>query len=294
MFGWFRRPAACASRLNRARMSAVSPWASCCALIVLIATVRSMKGSNPSYTTPIAPRPSSRRMTYLPSFAGTVSDTLLVLRVNLPHGLLHEALHHRVETDAALGALRHSHDRARLGTDLHFFLGVSLRDLLGRRRIHDLVAHADQPDAGRFPGLHGSGDRPGRSPASSAAQDAEQVAHRPAVEALLHLRDLLCLEDVELDDPLRGLELADLHRLARLVRIAEVVGERDLVHQWPEVAALQHTEIGLRKLELGIVGDVVRTEFLHEPRVVALDLARNHDQLRTSLRLVHVVDGLVG
>jgi hypothetical protein len=142
--------------------------------------------------------------------------------------------------------------------------------------------------------LHGSGDRPGRCPAPSAAQDAQQVADRPAVEALLHLRDLLCLENVELHDPLGGLELADLHRLARLVRIAEVVGERDLVDQRPEVAALQHPEIGLGKLELRIVGDVVRAEFLRERRVVALDLARNHDQLRTSFPLVHVIDGLVG
>jgi hypothetical protein len=51
---------------------------------------------------------------------------------------------------------------------------------------------------------------------------------RPS-KALLVFGDLLGLEDVELDDPLRGLELAHLHGLARLLHVTQVVGQRDFL-----------------------------------------------------------------
>src|SRR6187551_1521839 len=78
----------------------------------------------------------------------------LVAGVDFPDRLLDQALHHRVEAHAALLALRHAEDRACLRADLHLLLGVAGRDLLGRLGVDDLVAHADDPHAGRLAGLH--------------------------------------------------------------------------------------------------------------------------------------------
>src|SRR5688500_12223964 len=78
----------------------------------------------------------------------------LVFRVDVPDGFLHQALHHRVETHAALLRLREAEGRLRDRADLHLLFGVAGRDLLGRLRVDDLVAHADDPHARRFAGLH--------------------------------------------------------------------------------------------------------------------------------------------
>ena len=90
-----------------------------------------------------------------------------------------------------------------------------------------------------------------------------------------------------------ALELAHAQELARGVGVAEVVRERELVQQRPEVRALEHLEIGVGQLDLGEVRDVVRGELLQERRVVALDLARQHDQRRALLARVRVLDRLV-
>src|SRR5512132_3718600 len=45
--------------------------------MVLIATERSMSGSKPSYTTPIAPLPSTRRISYLPRCSGSTTVPLV-------------------------------------------------------------------------------------------------------------------------------------------------------------------------------------------------------------------------
>src|SRR5438105_15812746 len=155
--GWFSRPAACASRLKRAITPTNSAPLSCDGRMVLIATVRSMTGSNPSYRMPIAPLPRVRRIWYLPSLF-IAGGALLVFGVDVPHRRLHQALHHGVQPDAALRALRHAHHARRIGADFHLQLLVTLGHLLGGAGVHDLVAHADQPDAGRLARLHRAGD----------------------------------------------------------------------------------------------------------------------------------------
>ena len=233
------------------------------------------------------------------SSAVTTFDSVLV--VDFPDALLHEALHHRVEAHAALLRLRHAEHRLGRGADLHLLLGVALRDLLGRLGVDDLVAHADQPDAGRFARVHRAdrraADRARARTAERAGECAQQAGHlaeRAAVEALLRLRDLLGLQDVELHDVLRRLELAHAEELARRLRIAEVVGERELIEQPAQIRALQHLEVRRRELELAEVGDVVRRELLQERCVVALDVARQHDERRALLVDVRVRDRLIG
>src|SRR6185503_21028649 len=198
---------------------------------------------------PIAPRASSRRISYLPSWLIINRPALLVLAVDLPDRLLHEALHHRVERHAAFLRLRNAEHRRRLRADLHLLLGVALRDLLGRLGVDDLVAHADDPHAGGLAGMHRADSRmTDRARARAAKRPAERaeragdVADCAAVETLLCGGDLLGLQDVELDDVLRRLELAHAEELARGLRIAEVVGELELVQQRPEVRALEHRE----------------------------------------------------
>ena len=133
--------------------------------------------------------------------------------------------------------------------------------------------------------------RPARRRASRRTRRGCRRSGRgPAVEPLLRGRDLLGLEDVELHDVLGGAQLAHAEVAARLVRVAEVVGEGELVQQRPEVGALEHLEVRLRELDLGEVGDVVRLELLDERRVVALDFARDHDQRRPLLGGVRVLD----
>src|SRR4030095_7479993 len=85
--------------------------------------------------------------------------SLLVFVIDFPDALLHEALHHRVETYAALLRLRDAEHRLRRGAHFHLLLGVALRDLLGRLGVDDLVAHADEPDTGRFARVHRSDRR---------------------------------------------------------------------------------------------------------------------------------------
>src|SRR5882672_3860728 len=66
MLGWFKTPAARDSFWKRRTISwASSPWTS--RRIVLRATVRPMVGSVALYTTPMAPRPSSPLISYLPT-----------------------------------------------------------------------------------------------------------------------------------------------------------------------------------------------------------------------------------
>src|SRR5205085_8323149 len=113
-----------------------------------------------------------------------------------------------------LGALRDAQHAGVVGADFHLQLLVALRDLLGGGSVHDLVAHADQPHAAGFVGLHAAHRAARGVAARAAAQHAHQAADRAAVEALLVLGDLFGLEDVELDDPLGRPELAHAHGLA--------------------------------------------------------------------------------
>ena len=83
---------------------------------------------------------------------------------------------------------------------------------------------------------------PGDPP--NAPSSARHVADRAAIEPLLRGRDLLGLQDVELDDVLRGLELAHAEHLARRLRIAEVVGKLELLEDRPEIRAFEHLEVG--------------------------------------------------
>ncbi len=125
------------------------------------------------------------------------------------------------------------------------------------------------------------------------AQQSRHLADRAAVESRLRGGDLLGLQDVELHDVLGRLELAHAEELARGLRVAEVVGERELVEQRPEIRALEHLEVGGGHLDLAEVGDVVRRELLQERRVVALDLAGQDDDVRALLAGVRVGDRLV-
>src|ERR1044071_4553684 len=116
----------------------------------------------------MAPRPSSRRISYLPmvlisAIVRSPDDAMrepaaenvnagcgpasrcsrrreisLVLVVDVPDGLLDQPLNHRVERNAALLRLRHAEHRCRLGADLHLFLGVAVRDLLRGFGVDDL------------------------------------------------------------------------------------------------------------------------------------------------------------
>ncbi len=66
-------PAACASLRKRASIAAAWRSPSTSSLrMVLIATVRRMPGSNPRYTTPMAPWPSTSVISYLPRWWGVV------------------------------------------------------------------------------------------------------------------------------------------------------------------------------------------------------------------------------
>src|SRR6185437_10394512 len=96
--------------------------------------------------------------------------------------------------------------------------------------------------------------------APRAAERAERtgdVADRAAIEALLRGSDLFRLQDVELDDVLRRLELAHAEVLPRGLRITEVVRQLEFLEQRPEVRALEHLEIRGRQFELAEIGDVV-------------------------------------
>jgi 3-hydroxyisobutyrate dehydrogenase len=133
---------------------------------------------------------------------------------------------------------------ARGGADLHLFLGVALRDLLGGFGVHDLVAHTDYPHAARVLGLdracRGAADR-----STLPAQETDHAADGSAIEAFLRCRHLLGFENVELDYPFRGLEFAAAKHFARLIRIAQVVGQGEFVEQWAEIGALEHLEVRL-------------------------------------------------
>src|SRR5215469_1459159 len=65
--GWERRPAARASRKNRCRYSSMALASAPRIAMVLMATVRSIRGSRARKTAPMAPRPSSARISYRPS-----------------------------------------------------------------------------------------------------------------------------------------------------------------------------------------------------------------------------------
>src|ERR1700682_5923112 len=89
MLGCSSRPAARASFLKRATDCSTISGSTRSLRTVLIATARSMPGSNALYTTPIAPLPSTLSMRYLAMGAGSV--------MNLPQALAFEhldRLHH--------------------------------------------------------------------------------------------------------------------------------------------------------------------------------------------------------
>src|SRR5947207_13401995 len=147
MPGWFRGPSACVSRLKRVITSVYCAPSSCEGRMVLIATVRSITGSKPSYTTPIAPLPRVRRIWYFPSLFMR-GGRLFVVFIDGPHGGLHQALHHRVQAHAALRALRDAQHAGVVGADFRLQFLVALRPLLRRPGVRDLVPHACQPRAG--------------------------------------------------------------------------------------------------------------------------------------------------
>src|SRR5262245_43039850 len=63
MFGWFRLPAARASRARRSTCSGVAASERC---RTLIATSRGIRGSRARYTSPMPPSPSGPRISYGP------------------------------------------------------------------------------------------------------------------------------------------------------------------------------------------------------------------------------------
>jgi hypothetical protein len=142
--------------------------------------------------------------------------------------------------------------------------------------------------------MHRAGaDGRGLTAASPPAQDPRHLSDGASIESRLGGGDLLGLQDVELHDVLRRLELAHAQELPGRLRIAEVVRERELVEQRSEIGALQHLEVGGGELHFAEIGDVVRRELLQERRVVALDLARQHHEHRPFLVGVGVDDRLV-
>src|ERR1035438_4052955 len=75
MFGCESLPAAAASRANRSLNSASSrALANWLAWMSLMATGRPMAGSNPRYTTPMAPRPNSSKSWYGPIVCITMAS----------------------------------------------------------------------------------------------------------------------------------------------------------------------------------------------------------------------------
>src|SRR5690349_13885309 len=122
MPGCCRRPPACASRLKRATASAISAASRYSERIVLIATRRSMTGSKPSYTIPIAPLPSARVTRYLPIDSGTGGG----IRASLPLD----------ELQRLLQAAAHAVERGAEDADLVLALAelghveIALRDLV--------------------------------------------------------------------------------------------------------------------------------------------------------------------
>src|ERR1700732_127679 len=101
MPGCCSRPPACASRLKRATASSISAASRYSARIVLMATLRSITGSKPSYTTPIAPLPRGRVTLYLPMVWGWPVMTVEVFPLALDQlQRLLQAAAHAVERGA--------------------------------------------------------------------------------------------------------------------------------------------------------------------------------------------------
>src|SRR5579859_715655 len=99
---------------------------------------------------------------------------LLIFVVDIPHALLNQPLHHGVERDPALRLARDSCNRRRLSPYLHLLLGVALGDLLAGGGIQELVAHADDPYAGRRGGIDRARDRARRGTAAVVAEQADE------------------------------------------------------------------------------------------------------------------------
>src|SRR5204863_102654 len=180
-----------------------------------------------------------------------------------PDGFLHEPLYHRIQPDTALLRLRDTQHRLRRRAYFHFFFGISVPDLLGRFGVDDLVAHADEPDAGRFIRVHGPDRRAANGAGARAAQraavGAEQsrhVAERRTVEALLRRGDLLRLQDIELDDVLRALQFAHAQKLTCGVGIAQVVRKGEFVQHRAKIRALEDLKIRGRQFDFAEIGDI--------------------------------------
>src|SRR6266404_3677709 len=126
----------------------------------------------------------------------TVISGSLVLVVDFPHRFLHEALDHGVERYATLLRLVDAERARGRRADLHLLFGVAGGDLLGRLCVDDLVAHADDPDAGGFVRVHRTDGRAayrGAAPAAERPEHASHLSEGAAVEPLLSRGDLLGL-----------------------------------------------------------------------------------------------------
>src|SRR5687767_2516808 len=93
MPGCDRRPPACASFLKRASIECARPSSTDSRRTVLIATVRRMFGSNALYTTPMAPRPITSVIWYLPRRWSSDMPRLVLEHLHR----LHQAFLHAVE-----------------------------------------------------------------------------------------------------------------------------------------------------------------------------------------------------
>src|SRR5262245_30691006 len=87
MFGCESLPAECASRLKRARTSGSCSAANTSVRSSFSATLRSITVSNASKTTPIAPRPSWVRSSYLPMVVPIKPPCLPGERLSLPQAV---------------------------------------------------------------------------------------------------------------------------------------------------------------------------------------------------------------
>ena len=75
-------------------------------------------------------------------------QNLFVFGVDFPNCCLDQALDHSVQTNTALGAFGNAHLAGTGGANFHLKFFVALGHLRGGEGVHNLLAHADDPDAG--------------------------------------------------------------------------------------------------------------------------------------------------
>src|SRR5215472_16947066 len=147
MFGCRSLPAALASFLKRAMTCTARSGSTRSLRTVLIATVRSMPGSKPLYTTPIAPLPRTPWIRYLPIFSGSAmtsrrSALFLQHLDRLREALVHARERASQHADLVLALAR---ELGRLEVAQAHLVG-ELREVLHALDDHGLQHHVEQGD----------------------------------------------------------------------------------------------------------------------------------------------------